>query len=174
MITDLHIINALHNVIKKYFPNITISNKDDKARLRPAFYIQDVTRHDENISSEFFESVKGFNITYFGSDKVTGNVELVKIKEFLSNIFLKPIKINIKTDKDVKKLFYVEIDDFDIRINRQENFVSCDLMITVQQRKINVPIKTDEIIVDYENNLDNENYNNEFMQKLEDNTQYKK
>ena len=71
-------------------------------------------------------------------------------------------------------MFYVEIDDFDIRINRQENFVSCDLMITVQQRKINVPIKTDEIIVDYENNLDNENYNNEFMQKLEDNTQYKK
>ena len=28
-----------------------------------------------------------FNITYFGSDDTTGNIELVKIKEYLSNIF---------------------------------------------------------------------------------------
>lgn len=175
MITDLHILNALHKVIKKYFPKIPIVDKDNKAQLRNVFKIQDISRHDTNISSAFFESTKGFNITYFGSNKATGNIELVKIKEFLANIFLKPIKIQIKTDKKVKKLFYVEIDNFDIRINRQENFVSCDLVITVQQRKINVPIdEIEEIIVDYENNLDNENFNTELMQKLENNTQYKK
>ena len=174
MITDLHIINALHKVLKKYFPEILIIDKDYKGRERPAFYIQDVSRHDENTSSEFFKSTKGFNITFFGSDKATGNVELVKIKEFFANVFLKPIKININTDKDVKKLFYVEIDNFDIRVNRQENFVSCDLIIEIEQRKINVPIVQDEIIVDYENNLDDENFNNELMEQLFDNTQIKK
>ena len=174
MITDLHIINALHKVLKKYFPEIPIIDKDYKGRERPAFYIQDVSRHDENTSSEFFKSTKGFNITFFGSDKATGNVELVKIKEFFANVFLKPIKININTDKDVKKLFYVEIDNFDIRVNRQENFVSCDLIIEIEQRKINVPIVQDEIIVDYENNLDDENFNNELMEQLFDNTQIKK
>ena len=174
MITDLHIINAIHKVLKKYFPEILIIDKDYKGRERPAFYVQDISRHDENISSAFFESVKGFNITYFGSDNATGNVELVKIKEFLANIFLKPIKIKINTEKQVKKLFYVEIDDFDIRINRQDNFVSCDLVITVQQRKIDVPIVQEEIIVDYENNLDNEHFKNELMAELEHRTQIQK
>ena len=180
MITDLHIINALHKVLKKYFPEIPTIDKDYKGQERPAFYIQDVSRHDENTSSEFFKSTKGFNITYFGSDKATGNVELVKIKEFFANVFLKPIKIIINTDKQVKKLFYVEIDNFDIRVNRQENFVSCDLVIEIEQRKINVLVaekqaqEQENIIVDYENNLDNENFNRELMQKMEDNTQIQK
>ncbi len=172
MITDLHILNALHKVLNKYFPKIAIADKDAKGQIRPSFAIQDVTRKDENISSGFFQSIKAFNITYFGSDKRTGNVELVKIKEFLSNIFLKPIKIQIATNKKVKKVFYVEVDSFDVRVNRNENYVTCDLIISIQQRKINVLIEEakkneDEIIVDYENNLDNEFFNNEFMENLE-------
>jgi hypothetical protein len=168
MITDLHILKSLHNVIKKYFPDIPITDKDLKTIKRPAFYITDITRKDTNISSEFFESTKAFNITYFGSDTKTGNVELVKIKEFLSNIFLKPIKINISTTKQCKTLFYVEVDSIDINVNRQENYVSCDLIIILQQRKLNVLISEEpEIIVDYENNLDSETYNKETMDKLE-------
>lgn len=168
MITDLHILKSLHNVIKKYFPDIPIIDKDLQTIKRPAFYITDLTRKDSNISSEFFESTKAFNITYFGNDKQTGNIGLVRIKEYLSNIFLKPIKINIETEKQCKKLFYVEIDSIDINVNRQENYVSCDLIIIIQQRKINVPISEEpEIIVDYENNLDSETYNKEIMDKLE-------
>jgi hypothetical protein len=179
MITELHIINALHKVLKKYFPDIPIIDKDYKGVERPAFYIQDTSRHDENISSEFFKSIKGFNITYYGSDKNTGNVELLKIKEFLSNIFLKPIKIIINTDKNVKKLFYVEVDNFDVRVNRQENYVTCDLVIEIQQRKINVFIEENEkledsIIVDYENNIDSDNYNTELMQNIVSKTEINK
>lgn len=170
MITDLHIIKGLHNVIKKYFPDIPIVDKDIKDVKRPAFYITDISRKDTTISSEFFESTKSFNITFFGSDQNTGNIELVKIKEFLSNIFLKPIKININTDRDVKKLFYVEVDDIDIRVNRNENYVSCDLLMTIQQQKINVTVKEieaqDDIVVDYENNLDKDYFNKELMQEL--------
>ena len=78
MITDLHILKGFHGVIRKYFPSIPIVDKDIKTVKRPAFYIQDVTRKDENISSGFFQSTKGFNITYFGSDDTTGNIELVR------------------------------------------------------------------------------------------------
>lgn len=175
MITDLHILNSLHKVLNKYFPRIPIADKDKKGQIRPSFTIQDVTRKDENISSDFFQSIKAFNITYFGSDTRTGNVELVKIKEFLSNIFLKPIKIQIITKKKVKKLFYVEVDSFDVRINRNENYVTCDLILSIQQRKINVLIEeakgnNDAIIVDYENNLDNEFFNNELMENLNEKT----
>lgn len=166
MITDLHILKGFHGVIRKYFPSIPIVDKDIKTVKRPAFYIQDVTRKDENISSGFFQSTKGFNITYFGSDDTTGNIELVRIKEYLSNIFLKPVKIQIGT-KDESKIFYFEIDSIDVRINRNENFVSCDLVVVIQQRKINVQIE-EPILVDYENNLDSENFNQEYMEKLED------
>lgn len=178
MITDLHILKSLHHVIRKYFPDIKIVNKDDKDRVRPAFYIQDITRSDTNIAPDFFESIKAFNITYFGSDNTTGNVELVKIKEYLSNIFLKPIKIKYETEKSIKKLFYVEVDSFDVRVNRNENFVSCDLIMNIQQRKINVLLEeqtasSDEIIVDYENNLDKEDINNELMETIEENIKVK-
>ncbi len=166
MITDLHILKGLHGVIRKYFPAIPIIDKDIKAVKRPAFYIQDVTRKDENISSGFFQSTKGFNITYFGSDDTTGNIELVRIKEYLSNIFLKPVKLKIEKENKTH-IFYIEIDSIDIRINRNENFVSCDLVVVIQQRKINVPIE-ETIVVDYENNLDSENFNEEYMEKLED------
>ena len=172
MITDLHILKGLHNVIRKYFPHIEIVDKDDKDRKRPAFYIQDITRRDSNIAPDFFESIKAFNITYFGSDKRTGNIELVRIKEWLSNIFLKPIKIKIKTKNKVKNVFYIEIDSFDVRTNRNENYVSCDLIVNIQQRKINVLIEEakaneDEIVVDYENNLDSDVVNNELMEVIE-------
>ena len=173
MITDLHILKGFHGVIRKYFPSIPIVDKDIKTLKRPAFYIQDVTRKDENISSGFFQSIKGFNITYFGSDDTTGNIELVRIKEYLSNIFLKPVKIKIETENE-SKIFYFEIDSIDVKINRNENFVSCDLVVIIQQRKINVPVEEVEkqedttIIVDYENNLDSENFNQEYMEKLED------
>lgn len=173
MITDLHILKGFHGVIRKYFPSIPIIDKDIKTIKRPAFYIQDVTRKDENISSGFFQSIKGFNITYFGSDDKTGNIELVRIKEYLSNIFLKPVKIKIETEKE-SKIFYFEIDSIDVKINRNENFVSCDLVVVIQQRKINVPIEEVEkqeettIIVDYENNLDSENFNEEYMEKIKD------
>lgn len=179
MITDLHILKGLHNVIKKYFPKIPIVDKDYKGVERPAFYITDISRKDVTISSEFFESTKSFNITYFGGDKKTGNMELVKIKEFLANIFIKPIKIQIQTKKEVKKLFYVEVDDIDIRVNRNENYVSCDLLVVIQQRKINVFIEEheqieDSIIVDYENNLDSDNFNTELMQNIVSKTEIKK
>ena len=173
MITDLHILKGFHGVIRKYFPSIPIVDKDIKTLKRPAFYIQDVTRKDENISSGFFQSIKGFNITYFGSDDKTGNIELVRIKEYLSNIFLKPVKIKIETEKE-SRVFYFEIDSIDVKINRNENFVSCDLVVVIQQRKFNVPIEEVEkqeettIVVDYENNLDSENFNEEYMEKLED------
>lgn len=172
MITDLHILKGFHGVIRKYFPSIPIVDKDIKAVKRPAFYIQDVTRKDENISSGFFQSTKGFNITYFGSDDTTGNIELVRIKEYLSNIFLKPVKLKIEKENKTH-IFYIEIDSIDIRINRNENFVSCDLVVVIQQRKINVPIEEVEkqettVVVDYENNLDSENFNQEYMEKLED------
>lgn len=172
MITDLHILKGFHGVIRKYFPSIPIVDKDIKTVKRPAFYIQDVTRKDENISSGFFQSTKGFNITYFGSDDTTGNIELVRIKEYLSNIFLKPVKLKIEKENKTH-IFYIEIDSIDIRINRNENFVSCDLVVVIQQRKINVPIEEVEkqettVVVDYENNLDSENFNQEYMEKLED------
>lgn len=175
MITDLHILKGFHNVLKKYFPDIPIIDNDDRREHRPAFYIQDVTRKDENISSDFFQSIKAFSITYFGSDSRTHNVELVKIKEFLSNIFLKPMQVRIITKKKVKTIFYVEFDSIDVKKNRNENFVTCDLIISIQQRKINVLIEEakenqDAIIVDYENNLDSETYNNELMETLEDKT----
>lgn len=166
MITDLHILKGFHGVIRKYFPSIPIVDKDIKTVKRPAFYIQDVTRKDENISSGFFQSTKGFNITYFGSDDTTGNIELVRIKEYLSNIFLKPVKLKIEKENETR-IFYIEIDSIDIRINRNENFVSCDLVVVIQQRKINVQIE-EPILVDYENNLDSENFNQEYMEKLED------
>lgn len=173
MITDLHILKALHNVIRKYFPKIEIVDKDSKVQKRPAFYITDISRKDENISHDFFESTKAFNITFFGSDKATGNLELVQMKEWFSNIFLKPIKIKFQTDEKIKKIFYVEVDSIDIRTNRSENFISCDLVMMIQQRKINVLIEEarkieDEIIVDYENNLDDENFNRQIMETLED------
>lgn len=175
MITDLHILKSFHVVLKKYFPNIPIIDNDDRKEHRPAFYIQDITRKDENISSDFFQSIKAFSITYFGSDSRTHNIELVKIKEFLSNIFLKPMQVRICTDKKVKKIFYVEFDSIDVKKNRNENYVTCDLIVIIQQRKINVLIeevkgKQDAIIVDYENNLDSETYNNELMETLEDKT----
>ena len=72
------------------------------------------------------------------------------------------------------KIFYFEIDSIDVKINRNENFVSCDLVVVIQQRKINVPIEEVEkqeettIIVDYENNLDSENFNEEYMEKIKD------
>lgn len=175
MITNLHILKSLHVVLKKYFTEIPITDKDFKKQIRPSFRVKDIVRKDENISSCFFESIKAFNITYFGSDTRTGSVELVKIGEYLSNIFLKPIKIRISTQKKVKKLFYIEIDSIDVRVNYNENFVSCDLIVKIQQRKINVLIEeaknnADAIVVDYENNLDNEFFNNELMENLNEKT----
>ena len=85
------------------------------------------------------------------------------------------MQVRIVTKKKVKTIFYVEFDSIDVKKNRNENFVTCDLIISIQQRKINVLIEEakenqDAIIVDYENNLDSETYNNELMETLEDKT----
>lgn len=163
MIDETHVYTGIREKLTKYFPKVNIENADEKRQKRRGFYIDFINSNDEKTAPNILKSVMTFNIVFFAQEDYKGNSELLRVKRKLWYVFLKPLKITVQ-----KKNFYIYLDGITFNLDEHDFTLTMNFDVEIsqvipEQAEILNEFKEKQTI-DFENLLDEENCNKEYMQ----------
>lgn len=94
MVSIKDIVKAINRTLKVNFPTITIQSTDVKEGYqRPCFYVDVVDFENELIMDKYDHKTAAFSLYYFPSDPINNRLELLEIKEALTDAFIGTLEV---------------------------------------------------------------------------------
>ena len=126
MVLIKDIVKAINQKLKDNFPSITIQSTDVKeGYTRPCFYVDVVDFENELLMNEFDRKTAAFTLYYFPSDPINNRLELLEIRESLTDAFIGIL--------DIGQGFKIHI--LDTAANVNDGVLSFDFEIEYYQRR---------------------------------------
>lgn len=91
----IDVIRALSNLIEKEYPNYPIVDYDvDEDYPRPCYFIETESVKTQWVAVDYLEELSDLQIVFFAEDRYDGFLELLEMKNHLTQLFNEPLKLD--------------------------------------------------------------------------------